>query len=66
MATSYGYFSDFCYRTGNRRSTLPVCNLFNESPSRVGGGPGWGGPDLNGIVLGDDRYLANLGGLDNS
>ncbi|QIX02037.1 hypothetical protein AMS68_007554 [Peltaster fructicola] len=61
MSTAYGYFNDFCYRTGDLRSTLPVCNLFSESQSR--GGSGWGGPALNGIGLSGDRHLANLGSI---
>ncbi|KAI5245789.1 hypothetical protein E4T43_02924 [Aureobasidium subglaciale] len=61
MPTQYGNFHDFCRDTGSLRSTLPVCNLFSESPSR--GGNGFGGCDLQGISLGGGEYLANLGSI---
>ncbi|KAI9669211.1 MAG: hypothetical protein M1817_004706 [Caeruleum heppii] len=54
MATAFGNFHDFC-----RDSTLPVCNLFLESPTR--GGQGFGGCELRGIPLSGGRNLANLG-----
>lgn len=61
MSTDYGNFHDFCRDTGSIHSTLPVCNLFNGSPSR--GGNGFGGCDLEGIDLSGGRNLANLGML---
>jgi len=60
-ATAYGKFYDFCRDTGSIHSTLPVCNLFLESPTR--GGTGYGGCDLEGISLSDGRHLANLGSI---
>ena len=57
--TTYGKFYDFCKDTGSLHSTLPVCNLFNESLAR--GGNGYGGCDLIGIKLSHGRNLANLG-----
>ncbi|KAK8200771.1 hypothetical protein M8818_006087 [Zalaria obscura] len=64
MSTAYGNFHDFCRDTGNRFSTLPVCNLFNESPARSGSGAaGYGGCDLTGISLSRGRHLANLGSI---
>ncbi|KAH0084132.1 hypothetical protein KCU60_g15394, partial [Aureobasidium melanogenum] len=59
--TQYGKFHNFCRDTGSSRSTLPVCNLFDESASR--GGHGFGGCELRGISLSGDRYLANLGSI---
>ncbi|KAI9831058.1 MAG: hypothetical protein M1826_003956 [Phylliscum demangeonii] len=56
MPTAFGNFHNFC-----RDSTLPVCNLFKESPTRAG--PGFGGCDLRGIHLSRGRYLANLGSI---
>ncbi|KZF20605.1 hypothetical protein L228DRAFT_269908 [Xylona heveae TC161] len=54
--TQYGNFYDFC-----RDSTLPVCNLFRESP--VNGGSGWGSCQLTGIPLSGGRHLTNLGSI---
>lgn len=59
MSTDYGNFHDFCRDTGSIHSTLPVCNLFDGSPSR--GGNGFGGCNLEGIDLSGGRNLANLG-----
>ncbi|KAI9727707.1 MAG: hypothetical protein M1828_005935 [Chrysothrix sp. TS-e1954] len=56
MPTDYGNFHDFC-----RDSTLPVCNLYTESPVR--GGPGYGGCQLVGIPLSGNRHLRNLGSI---
>ncbi|KAI9796424.1 MAG: hypothetical protein M1833_006196 [Piccolia ochrophora] len=56
MSTAYGKFHDFC-----RDSPLPVCNLFNDSPTR--GGSGFGGCVAQGISLGGGRYLSNLGSI---
>ncbi|KAF2672079.1 hypothetical protein BT63DRAFT_187339 [Microthyrium microscopicum] len=63
MVTSqYGLWHNFCRDSGSVRPTIPVCNLFNESPTRNGNG--YGGCPLNGITLsGDDRHLANLGSI---
>jgi hypothetical protein len=61
MVTSYGNFFDFCRDSGSRAATIPVCNLFNESPAR--GGNGYGGCNLNGIPLSGDDHLANLGSI---
>ncbi|MCJ1483015.1 hypothetical protein MMC06_003181 [Schaereria dolodes] len=56
-STQFGNFGNFC---GD--STLPVCNLFRESP--VQGGKGFaGGCALVGIPLSNNRYLANLGSI---
>lgn len=60
-STQYGKFQNLCRNTGNLRSTLPICNLFSESPSRGGAGFGPGGCDLRGISLGGGERLANLG-----
>ncbi|KAK3062614.1 hypothetical protein LTR53_019284, partial [Teratosphaeriaceae sp. CCFEE 6253] len=49
--------------TGNRFATLPVCNLFDESPARRGRAPYFGGCDLTGVPLSGDRHLANLGSI---
>ncbi|KAF2016544.1 hypothetical protein BU24DRAFT_204263 [Aaosphaeria arxii CBS 175.79] len=61
MPNQYGKFHDFCRDTGSQHSTLPVCNLFSQSPTR--GGNGWGGCDLTGISLSGDKNLANLGSI---
>ncbi|TKA64307.1 hypothetical protein B0A49_08228 [Cryomyces minteri] len=61
MSTAYGKFHNFCRDTGDVASTLPVCNLFGESPSR--GGSGYGGCQLTGIPLSRGRHLANLGSI---
>ncbi|KAF2200248.1 hypothetical protein GQ43DRAFT_464137 [Delitschia confertaspora ATCC 74209] len=61
MPTKYGIFHDFCRDTGNLYSTLPVCNLFDQSLTRHGSG--WGGCNLTGISLGHNRHLANLGSI---
>lgn len=55
----YGNFFHLCQHTGSAHSTLPVCNLFNESPAR--GGDGYGGCELTGINVGGGDRLANLG-----
>ncbi|KAI9831250.1 MAG: hypothetical protein M1819_005178 [Sarea resinae] len=54
--TAFGNFHDFC-----RDSTLPICNLFNESPTK--GGPGFGHCQLTGISLSHGRHLSNLGSI---
>ncbi|KAF2640786.1 hypothetical protein P280DRAFT_518134 [Massarina eburnea CBS 473.64] len=60
--TDYGNFADFCRDTGNRWSTLPVCYLFNQAPTRDN--IGWiGGCELKGIPLGGEDRLANLGSI---
>ncbi|KAF1810014.1 hypothetical protein P152DRAFT_475874 [Eremomyces bilateralis CBS 781.70] len=59
--SNYGKWFDFCRDSGSARATIPVCNLFNESPTR--GGDGYGGCDLNGITLSNDNYLGNLGSI---
>lgn len=62
MSTAYGNFADFCRDTGNQAATLPVCNLFSQSPTR--GGSGWeNGCNLTGIPLSGGRHLANLGSI---
>ncbi|KAF2238315.1 hypothetical protein EV356DRAFT_507415 [Viridothelium virens] len=58
MAT---FEQDFCRDTGDRHSTLPVCNLFLESASRQN--TGFGGCDLIGISLSNGRELGNLGSI---
>ncbi|WPH00993.1 Hypothetical protein R9X50_00382700 [Acrodontium crateriforme] len=63
MPNKYGNFHDFCRDSGSRFATIPICNLFNESPARGGQSPWYGGCDLTGISLGNDRYLANLGSI---
>ncbi|KAI9816353.1 MAG: hypothetical protein M1832_005110 [Thelocarpon impressellum] len=55
-STAFGNFHDFC-----RDATLPVCNLFDESPNK--GGPGFGGCELRGISLSGGGRLANLGSI---
>lgn len=60
-ATAYGNFHNFCRDSGNEFATIPVCNLFLESPARGGVAPYFGGCNLTGISLGGQRYLANLG-----
>lgn len=57
MPNAFGEFHDFC-----RDATLPVCNLFDDSPNKYGG-RGFGGCQLRGISLGGGRYLANLGSI---
>ena len=59
--TKYGKFYSFCADTGNLHATLPVCNLFNESPARSKVPKGFGGCNLEGINLGGGDRLANLG-----
>jgi len=62
--TQYGKFHNFCRDSGNRYATIPVCNFFNESPSRTGPtASGFGGCDLLGINLSNGRQLANLGSI---
>ncbi|KAL1601403.1 hypothetical protein SLS60_006316 [Paraconiothyrium brasiliense] len=59
----YGYFDTFCRDSGNLWSTLPVCYLFDQAPTREG--TGWdNGCQLRGITLkGDNKVLANLGSI---
>lgn len=59
--SNYGKFHDFCRDTGNLHSTLPVCNLFTQSPTN--GGNGWDGCNLEGIPLSGGNRLANLGSI---
>jgi hypothetical protein len=63
--SQYGRFFDFCRDSGSGYATIPVCNLFYESRARpnnvVDQTNYFGGCQLTGIPLGDDRYLANLG-----
>lgn len=61
MSTKYGIFHDFCRDTGNLYSTLPVCNLFEQSSSNSF--TGWGGCNLTGIRIDADDRLANLGSI---
>ncbi|KIV99958.1 uncharacterized protein PV09_08471 [Verruconis gallopava] len=62
--SQYGKFFDFCRDSGSKFSTIPVCNLFNESPARSGSSAaGFGGCDLTGIGLSNGRELANLGSI---
>ncbi|KAF2861169.1 hypothetical protein K470DRAFT_281652 [Piedraia hortae CBS 480.64] len=61
--TAYGNFHDFCRDTGSRHSTLPVCNLFKESPVQGGRRPWYNGCSLLGVHLGGGRFLANLGSI---
>ncbi|KAH9845243.1 Chitin synthase export chaperone [Teratosphaeria destructans] len=62
-STAYGNFHNFCRDTGSEFATLPVCNLFNESPARGGQSPWYGGCSLTGIPLSGGRHLANLGSI---
>lgn len=62
-STAYGKFHDFCRDTGSAHATLPVCNLFRESPARGGAFPWYDGCNLEGIPLSDGRHLANLGSI---
>lgn len=55
-STQFGNFHNFC-----RDSTLPVCNLFKDSPTQDG--PGFGGCQLKGIGLSRNRHLENLGSI---
>lgn len=58
----YGKFDDFCRDTGNSWSTLPVCYLFSQAPTRNGGG--WeGGCVLEGFGVGGGDNLHNLGSI---
>ncbi|KAJ4347598.1 hypothetical protein N0V95_005292 [Ascochyta clinopodiicola] len=58
----YGKFDDFCRDTGNSWSTLPVCYLFSQAPTRNGGG--WnGGCTLQGFPVGGSERLHNLGSI---
>ncbi|KAL2041691.1 hypothetical protein N7G274_005475 [Stereocaulon virgatum] len=62
-STQFGNFHNFC-----RDSTLPICNLFSESPTqrRAGSaleGAGFGGCALTGINLSNGRNLSNLGSI---
>ncbi|KAF2083861.1 hypothetical protein K490DRAFT_69345 [Saccharata proteae CBS 121410] len=61
--TAYGNWHDFCRDSGSGHATIPVCNLFNESPSRGGQSPYYGGCQLTGIPLSGGRHLANLGSI---
>ncbi|KAF2397210.1 hypothetical protein EJ06DRAFT_559325 [Trichodelitschia bisporula] len=64
MPSQYGYFHDFCRDSGNRYATIPVCNLFNESPAKGGSDSiGFGGCELRGISLSNGKHLANLGSI---
>ncbi|MCJ1451435.1 hypothetical protein MMC28_001772 [Mycoblastus sanguinarius] len=62
-STAFGNFHNFC-----RDSTLPVCNLFSESPTQQSKGSqlegaGFGGCALTGITLSNGRNLSNLGSI---
>lgn len=58
----YGKFDDFCRDTGNSWSTLPVCYLFSQAPTRNGGG--WNdGCTLEGFSVGGGNNLHNLGSI---
>lgn len=62
-STKFGNFHNFC-----RDATLPVCNLFSESPTQSQSGSqlegaGFGGCALTGISLSGGRNLANLGSI---
>lgn len=59
--SQYGKWHDFCRDSGSGYATIPVCNLFDESRARGGQYPYYGGCQLEGISLGGDRHLANLG-----
>ncbi|KAK3671102.1 hypothetical protein LTR78_009063 [Recurvomyces mirabilis] len=60
----YGRFQSFCANAGNEYATLPVCNLFKESPARGGNGFADGACNLVGISLkGGTQHLANLGSI---
>lgn len=63
--SAYGKWHNFCRDSGSGYATIPVCNLFNESPARGNPGntnpPYYGGCQLTGIPLSGDRHLANLG-----
>jgi hypothetical protein len=62
--TAYGQFYELCRNTGNLRSTLPICNLFDGSLSRNATAFG-DGCNLTGIPLHGGRdHLANLGTKD--
>jgi len=61
--TQFGAFHNFCRDTGSEFSTLPVCNLFHESPARGGQSPWFEGCNLVGIPLSGGRHLANLGSI---
>ncbi|KAK0788398.1 hypothetical protein LTR91_016789 [Friedmanniomyces endolithicus] len=61
--TQFGAFHNFCRDTGSEFSTLPVCNLFHESPARRGQSPWFEGCNLVGIPLSGGRHLANLGSI---
>ncbi|KAF2432182.1 hypothetical protein EJ08DRAFT_585984 [Tothia fuscella] len=65
MVNKYGQWHDFCRDSGSLRATIPVCNLFNESPAQQFGSSasGFGGCDLQGIGLSEGRKLANLGSI---
>ncbi|KAJ8118956.1 hypothetical protein OPT61_g168 [Boeremia exigua] len=52
----YGKFDDFCRDTGNSWSTLPVCYLFSQAPTRNGGG--WNdGCILEGFSVGSGSII---------
>lgn len=53
--TEFGNFNKFC-----RDSTLPVCNLLSDSHNQTGP---WGGCELRGISLSNNRHLGNLGSI---
>ncbi|KAF9869335.1 chitin synthase export chaperone [Colletotrichum karsti] len=52
-STQFGNFFNFC-----RDSTLPVCNVLSNNHTQEGP---WGGCELKGIPLSDNRKLGNLG-----
>ncbi|KAL2755158.1 hypothetical protein ACRALDRAFT_1077241 [Sodiomyces alcalophilus JCM 7366] len=54
-STEFGNFNKFC-----RDSTLPVCNVLSSSHDQQGP---WGGCELTGIPLPNDRKLGNLGSI---
>lgn len=58
-STQFGNFHNFC-----RDSTLPICNLFQESYNKATDGvygPGFGRCNLTGIPLMNGLFLRNLG-----
>ncbi|CZT18716.1 related to export control protein CHS7 [Ramularia collo-cygni] len=59
----YGKWDDFCRDSGSGYATIPVCNLFEQARARGGSAPYFDGCELEGISLGGDRHLANLGSI---
>ncbi|KAL5377609.1 hypothetical protein DPSP01_009664 [Paraphaeosphaeria sporulosa] len=59
----YGYFNTFCRDSGNLWSTLPVCYLFDQAPTRQNTGWGADACTLTGIPLSGGNRLANLGSI---